>query len=355
MSNDSTLTLIIPDLFGFQSTLNDLSKDELSSLPEFNFPTLEKWLSRGIATPSGQQDDSIFDELSVSIDKNSDKPYAALALLSETNFTAAVAPDEYWLRADPVNLQADQDTALMTAHEALALTQDEANSLVGLINKHFVDEPWELFSIAPHRWYMRCDNPLDLKTVPLNKVLGGDINQFSVSGGDEEYWFKTSNEIQMLLHGANVNFERDSRNRITANSLWLWGGGYLPDANPDSSYEKLMTNNISFAGLGKHCGLDIIDLDDLSFDEIDLKHNTLVVLEMLSEHLRNRDLYSFVAQLNEMEEKVFSVADRLLAENKIKALKIITDGVTFNMTSKQNRRWLNWWKRVKPFVQFKKP
>ena len=227
MTSNSTLTLFIPDLFGFHSTLNNLSKDELSSLPDFNFPTLEKWLSRGVATQTGQQDDNVFDELSVSIDKNSDKPYAALALLSETSFTGTLTPDSYWLRADPVNLQADE-----------------------LINKHFIDEPWELFSIAPHRWYMRCDNPLDLKTTPLNKVLGGDINKFAAIGGDDEYWFKINNELQMLLHGSNVNFERDSRNMITANSIWLWGGGYLPESNPNSSYEKLMTNNISIAGLG---------------------------------------------------------------------------------------------------------
>lgn len=353
MPSDSTLTLFIPDLFGFQSTLNHLSKEELSSLPDFNFPTLEKWLSRGVVTQSGQQEISVFDELSVSIDKNIDLPFAALALLSETSFTGAVTPDSYWVRADPVNLQADQDTALMTAHEALGLTQDEADSLVRLINQHFSDEPWELFSIAPHRWYLRCDNPLDLKTIPLNKVLGGDINDFAASGGDEAYWFKISNEIQMLLHGSNVNFERDSRNITTANSLWLWGGGYLPKSNPGSYYKIIITNNISFAGLGKYCGLDIVELDDTSLSELDLEKNTLIVLEMLSEHLRNRDLYSFVVTLNEMEKKYFSVADRLLKENQIESLKIVTDGVAFKITANQNRRYLNWWKRVKPFAKIK--
>ena len=92
-------------------------------------------------------------------------------------------------------------------------------------------------------------------------------------------------------------------------------------------------------------------MGDVSLDELDFKQSALIVLEMLSEHLRNRDLYSFVVTLNEMEEKYFSVADRLLNEHKIKGLKIITDDVSFNITEKQNRRW---WKRIKPFAQIKK-
>ena len=47
MPGESTLTLYIPDLFGFQSTLSKVSKEELSQLPEIKLPVLEKWLSRG--------------------------------------------------------------------------------------------------------------------------------------------------------------------------------------------------------------------------------------------------------------------------------------------------------------------
>lgn len=235
MPGDSTLTLFIPDLFGFQSTLSNLTPDEKSTLPEFKLPVLEKWLSRGLLERSSDQIDSFFSEVGLEEYKDIDKPYAALSLLAENDIDDD--SESYWLRADPVNLQPDRDTVLLAGHEELFLTQDEADKLVTQINEHFIDEPWTLYALSPHRWYLRLNNPAELKTTPLVKVLGEDINQYSPSGDDAEYWFKIVNELQMLIHGSNVNFERESRNMWTANSVWLWGGGCLIQNNLASRYD----------------------------------------------------------------------------------------------------------------------
>lgn len=223
MPSDSTLTLFIPDLFGFQSILAPLSKDELAQLPETRFPILEKWLSRGFRNNSSNQQDLLFTEFGILPDQ--DHSIAALSLLAEnTEALSHVSTDTYWLRADPIYLQADRDTALLLAHEELELTQDEANKLVAEINRHFIDEPWQLHALHPHRWYLELVKAPHLITHPLANVLGEDINQFLSVGDDASYWLKITNEIQMLLHGTNVNFERDSRGKLTANSIWLWGG-----------------------------------------------------------------------------------------------------------------------------------
>ena len=63
MPGESTLTLYIPDLFGFQSTLSSLSADEISQLPEIKLPVLEKWLSRGSFKKLSEQVDSVLSEL----------------------------------------------------------------------------------------------------------------------------------------------------------------------------------------------------------------------------------------------------------------------------------------------------
>jgi hypothetical protein len=352
--SESTLTLFIPDLFGFQSTLNHLSPEEKSSLPKFEIPILEKWLSLGSFEKSSNQEENVFLELGLGEYKNKDKPFAALSLLAEKVANVELNTKSYWLRADPVNLQPDRDTALMAGHEELALTQDEADKLVAQINEHFVDEPWQLYAFSPHRWYLRLDKPANLITTPLLKVLGNDINLFSPMGDDADYWFKITNELQMLIHGSNVNFERDSRNMWTANSVWLWGGGCLPEVNLNSYYDKIITNNLIYSGIGYHCGFDVLPLKPVvplnnTFSENIKTNNNLVVLDMLSEQVQRRDLYTFVQTLNKLEENYFNPCNDLLAKGSLREIKLITDAGILVVTKKQLGRWWKWSKSFSSF------
>ncbi len=349
MPGESALTLFIPDLFGFQSTLSKLSADEVSQLPEINLPVLDKWLSRGSFEKTTEQIDVFFSELGLTEYINKEKPFASLSLLAEKNKGIQVNQETYWLRADPVNMQPDRDTALLAAHEELSLTQDEASQLVEKINQHFADEPWQLYTFAPHRWYLRLENKANLKTHSLANVIGKDVKQFSPTGDDVDYWCKIINELQMLLHGSNVNFERESRNMWTANSLWLWGGGCLPEIKLNSGYDKIITNNIVFSGIGYHCGTDILPLDN-NFSENIKTDNNIIILDMLSEQVQRRDLYTFVQRLNEIEADFFTPCNELLVNGTVDKIKIITDAGIITVTRKQLRRW---WKRIKPFSGFK--
>ncbi|MCW8902022.1 MAG: hypothetical protein OQK95_15260 [Gammaproteobacteria bacterium] len=354
MPSDSTLTLFIPDLFGFESTFSQLSAEEMSSLPETRFPILEKWLSRGLIDKSSGSNDVVFSEFGLSFDSNSeqkkDKPYAALSLLAEKNPEVNIA-DFYWLRADPVYMQADRDTVLLTAHEELVLTQLEADKLVEKINSHFIDEPWTLYSFGPHRWYLALDKPADLMTYPIAQAKGKNVNHFMATGDDAHYWLTITNEIQMLLHGSNVNFERESRNMLTANSVWLWGGGYLPDINNTNIiHDKVITENILFSGIAQHCGLDVLPLNEKFSNHIQTGNN-FIVLDMLSEHIQNSDLYRFMQTLNEIETKFLKCCDELLLSKKINKIVLLADdGTRITATKKYLSRW---WKRVKPYVAYK--
>lgn len=349
MPGDSTLTLFIPDLFGFQSTLSKLSSEEISQLPKIELPILEKWLSRGLFEKRSNQEDSVFLELGLGEYKN--KPFAALSLLAEKATDIELDSTSYWLRADPVNLQPDRDTALMAGHEELALTQDEADKLVSQINAHFADEPWQLYTFAPHRWYLRLEQSAILKTSPLSNVLGEDINSFMPTGDDADYWFKIVNELQMLIHGSNVNFERESRNMWTANSVWLWGGGCLPEIKLNSYYDRIITDNLIYSGIGYHSGFDVLPLkhflDSGETFSKDIKiSNNVIVLDILSEQVQRRDLYTFVQTLNKLEEDYLNPCNDSLTNGSIRELKIITDAGIWIVTRKQLGRW---WKRTKAF------
>ena len=346
MPSDSTLTLFIPDLFGFQSTLSKLTLEEKSQLPEIKSPVLERWLSHASFEKTSNQEDSAFLELGLAEYQNKHKPYAALSLVAENKSESEFISDSYWIRADPVNLQPDGDTALMAGHEELALTQEEANQLVAQINKHFTDEPWTIYSFSPHRWYLRLDKRANLATIPLAKVLGGDINQFNPTGDDADYWFKTLNELQMLIHGSNVNFVRESKNMWAVNSIWLWGGGCLPEIHLNACYDKILTNNIMYSGIGYHCGFDVLVLDDCFVDNIK-NNNNFVVLDMLSKQVQRRDLYTFSQTLNKLETDYFILCNDLLVNGSVGEIKLITDAGIFIVNKKQLGHW---WKRTKSFV-----
>lgn len=351
MPSESTLTLFIPDLFDFQSTFSKLSKDELSQLPDIKCPVLEKWISRGKLEKEVQQKDPVFSEFGLSLNKNNDTHYASLTLLAENAADIELVKNSYWLRADPVNIQPDRDSALLAAYEEMSLTQDEADKLVTQINAHFIDEPWQLYTFAPHRWYLRLDNKTDLTTFPVMNVMGEDVNQFMFSGKDKDYWFKITNELQMLLHGTNVNFERESRNLLTVNSVWLWGGGASPElhSNKQSGYDQVITNNTLFSGLARYCECALSPLSRDLIKNIE-SGNHFIVLDALSALVQRRDLYSFVEKLNEIENDFLHNINELLENGKINRVKLISNnGITFTVTKKHLHRW---WKRIKPFSGF---
>ena len=203
----------------------------------------------------------------------------------------------------------------------------------------------------PHRWYLALEKQADLITNPLMEVFGRNVNHFMSSGDDAKYWLTITNEIQMLLHATNVNFERESRNMLTANSVWLWGGGYLPENDKlNINYEKIITNNIVFSGIGHHCELVVLPLDENFLSHIE-GGNNFIVLDMLSDSVRNRDLYTFMQTLNEIETSFLSHCNELLLNKEIEKIKLIVDSkTTISVTKKQLHRW---WKRIKPFVDFK--
>jgi hypothetical protein len=59
------------------------------------------------------------------------------------------------------------------------------------------------------------------------------------------------NEVQMFLHGHPVNEAREACGKPVVNSLWLWGGGRQPAAQP-ATYSSVWSDNPLAAGPGRH-------------------------------------------------------------------------------------------------------
>ena len=150
-------------------------------------------------------------------------PYAALSLLAQ-----GIDPGKHcWIHADPVNLQADMDRAVLSDAQTLQIGQDEAEALVAELNSHFSADGICVMMADENNWYIRLDE-CDLVTTPLHEAVARNINPLMPTGKAAGEWRRLLNEMQMLLHISEVNQRREQNGVAPVNSLWLWGEGVLP-------------------------------------------------------------------------------------------------------------------------------
>jgi hypothetical protein len=135
----------------------------------------------------------------------------------------------WWLRADPVHLRPARDRLILLDTEVVSLTRDEATRLAAELLETYEQDGWLLKAPRPGRWYLKPAHPPKITTTPLPQVIGKDIHALLPQGKDGKAWHTILNEMQILLHTAAVNVEREQRGELPINSLWFWGGGQLPN------------------------------------------------------------------------------------------------------------------------------
>ncbi len=213
-------------------------------------PALETLLARGRRESCRHQgvDAALCSELGIA--QQHDYPIAPITLQA-----AGYAPgSHYWLRADPVHLQIMRDRFMLVDGATLNLARDEAHALIASIHAHFGGDT-VLHALHPERWALRMEAPPDLVTTPLSQVVGRDIQTQLPQGSDATRLRAWLNELQMLLFEHPVNQAREARGELPVNSLWLWGGGQLPD--PPQSRRTVFTNHPDALALAQFAGATV--------------------------------------------------------------------------------------------------
>lgn len=172
-------------------------------------------------------------------------PYAALTLLAHDMEPG----DSCWIHADPVNLQADMDRAILSDSQTLNIRQDEAEKLVNELNVHFAADDITVVMADENNWFIRLED-CDLETTPLSRAVARNINHLMPAGGAASGWRRLLNEAQMLLHISDVNQRREEKGLATVNSLWLWGEGVLPHQG-STDVTHVYTDDSVTTGLAK--------------------------------------------------------------------------------------------------------
>ncbi len=344
MKSDNTnpepgsLQLLVPGLLGVVAA--DPGAYDLPRLP-----AVEALLARAErqALPLRGFEALLFSVFGAEIPAEGDLPIAAVTRVLDLG----VVDNGWWLRADPVHLSPRRDQLILTDSYALDLSQDEANRLAAEISEIYAPDGWMLKAPRPSRWYLKPPRAPKVMTTPLPDVVGRDIHPYLPRGPEAKTWHTTLNEMQILLHTAKVNDEREQAGRMPANSLWFWGGGRLPRIQPVAWGGLWSTEPVSL-GLARLTETPSQSVPG-GFAEwqrhVDRAGAHLVVLDALRPAVLYRDVELWSQTMTELEHTWFEPLFAALKARTIKSVTILTDtGQSFQLTPGRARRW---WRRGK--------
>ena len=190
-------------------------------------PGLEKLLACGHIRSS---EVSLADILcqAFAVARQQDAPLAPITAL----YDGLDSRQGYWLRADPAHLQLGMRGVTLLDAGHVGLTAEESGALAAALQPLFAAAAWRLHAPYPGRWYASSAEPIELKTTPIDQVATRHVNSALPVGPSAAQVMRLINDAQIILHDHPVNQAREARGQAPINSLWLWGGGEMPNPMP---------------------------------------------------------------------------------------------------------------------------
>lgn len=278
------LRLIVPALFQ--------SDDLIDMLGAARLPGLDRLLARGRREPLGSDDTESLLCQALGIARQQDWPVAPISMA-----LAGQDPEQgYWLRADPVHVRIERDRLLL--HEIPDSDAEGEKILCAALSEHFAGD-FSLQFLRPGAWVLRAGSRPQLTTTPLSRAAGQNIDPLLPAGADALHWRKLLNEVQMLLFQHPANQAREARGEDAINSVWLWGGGYLPEAMLQSA-RTVLSSEADWRALGAFAGAGVGMLPEKWDREV--PENALLVLDEPHRRLRSGDPSGWLEAMRQLEK-----------------------------------------------------
>ena len=337
-----SLTVFIPGLFGPDIAIHP---DDLPSLPSLNW-FLTRGLSQNIKQVSASY--TLCELFGLSANKEGDFPIAAISRLTDDN----QHPEGLWLRADPVHVSADRDGLILIDNNRFTLNQRDALALAADINLLFEPYGISIEVPVPTRWYLRVNENYEIKTVPVDSIVGKDILPFMPTGDDRINVIQLMNDIQMTLHSSDVNKRREAEKQLPINSVWFWGYGELPKII-NRNWSFISSDEILAKGLAMVAATPFEDLPESYSNSEDKgsSYNGLLVLNSFQKFSYYHDLEGWLEALLSVEENWFTP---LLTALKSKQLDQFTIRTELNEIKLDKMARYQFWKKNKILNDFKK-
>ena len=273
-----------------------------------------------------------------------DAPFGALRLLGEG---FAEAADGHWLCADPVHLRFHQERIVLADAGAFEIEEAEAQSLVTALNAEFADIGEFRLGDA-RRWYLRLNTAVAHPVAPLSAIAGRRVDgELNGSALPLTRWL---NEVQMFLHAHPVNEQRENTGQPAINSLWLWGGGSLPQA-AQAVFSGIWSDNPLAAGLALAGGTPLQARPATLAEFLPLAgERPLVVLDQLLPRVLYEDGEGWRTAMAALDDDWFAPLRKALG-HRIERITLIAPCVYGELHYEigAGERW-KFWKKTRPLV-----
>lgn len=340
---DRSITLVIPGLLGVS---RDWAARE--SRANASAPALETLLGRSIRDPNqrgGSLETLVFSLFGVTAPEDVDLPVAAVTRALDLGVIDA----GWWLRADPVHLRPERDRLVLLDTHSVPVSLDEANRLTAEVIEAYVGDGWLLKAPRPGRWYLKPPRAARIVTTPLPEVVGRDIHPYLPQGKDGKAWHTILNEIQILLHAAAVNTERENRGELPINSLWFWGGGRLPSISQVEWAQVHSEEPISLA-LARLSEV-VSSARPANFADwwrqAQRPGPHLVVLDQIRGAVQYGQEQEWAEFIERLDREWMAPLFQALKAREISDLAICTESGVYRIARREARRW---WRRRQPLA-----
>lgn len=156
-----------------------------------------------------------------------ERPVSGLAALRLWGQTGE-RPDGWIAAADPVFLEARLDRVHLHDLPESDLPETDLGPLYDDLGRELPDDAGHAVRRVGRYGYLVRDAAIATAALPPAAIDGFRLDDFLPDGDAAEY-LALVGEIQTTLHQHPVNAERQARGRPPVNSLWIWGGGHVPE------------------------------------------------------------------------------------------------------------------------------
>ncbi|MFQ5546135.1 MAG: hypothetical protein ACE5FE_09155, partial [Acidiferrobacterales bacterium] len=183
-------------------------------------------------------------------------------------------------------------------------------------------------------------------------VIGRDINDFLPRGEDYKTWHTILNEVQILLHTAKTNAERERRGALSVNSVWFWGGGRLPELK-HTQWSHVWSGepvSLALARLSQTPSTNIPDGAEDWLDSNSTPGDHLLVLDQGREALEYGAFDEWHRFVDAIERNWIAPLMAGLRSKQLASISLISETGAFCLNAKMARRW---WRRSRPLRRYR--
>lgn len=297
-------------------------------------PALQTLLSKGTRGPCAADGEAgLLAHFALEGGEAGERALAALCALG----AGLGAAEGYWLRVDPVHLEAGRDEIFLSYQHELELQQAEADELLAALNRVYAEDGWHFSVLSPQHWLLQLPRPVAMQTSPTALVIGHAVRDWLPRGEDAMDWQRVMNEVEMLLHASEVNARRGERGALAVNGLWFWGGGSLPAPGAGGGWAAVVADDYLARGLARLHGLEVQGATKVELERLLQSGGRVLWVESSPP--------SYEA-CQHLERQCFAPLLEHLGRGELAELVIEVPGLgRWTLEPKALRRW---WRRSKP-------